>query len=75
MIPSRRPRRLYCKMVDHFLRSPGDWRFLGTHWGVERILPSGECPVVHLDHEAALMHQRVEMVAELAPSFLELLGE
>lgn len=35
---------------------------------------SGECPVVHLDHEAALMHQRVEVIAELASSFLDLVG-
>lgn len=36
---------------------------------------SGECPIVHLDHEAALMQQRVEVVAELAPSFSELVAE
>lgn len=27
-------------MVDHYLRNPGDWRFLGTHWAVERVLPT-----------------------------------
>lgn len=41
---------------------------------LNRRTNSGECSIVHLDHEAALMQQRVEVVAELAPSFLELVG-
>jgi hypothetical protein len=35
---------------------------------------SGECPIVHVDHEEALIHDRIEVVAELAPSFLALVG-
>jgi hypothetical protein len=42
---------------------------------LNRRANSGECPIIHLDHEAALMDQRVEVVAELAPSFLGLVGE
>lgn len=40
MIPSRNPVRLYWQMVDHFLRRPGGWRFLGTQWKVESPLPT-----------------------------------
>lgn len=32
----------------------------------------GDCPVVRLDHEAALIGQRVRPVAELTPTFREL---
>jgi hypothetical protein len=35
---------------------------------------AGECPVVQLDHEAALVGWKVQVVAELAPSFLALVG-
>jgi hypothetical protein len=34
----------------------------------------GECPVVQLDHEAALVGDRAQVVAELADSFLALVG-
>ncbi|HEX9399634.1 MAG TPA: hypothetical protein VF912_05950 [Anaeromyxobacter sp.] len=34
----------------------------------------GECPVVQLDHKAALISGRVQVVAELAKSFLALVG-
>ncbi len=34
-----------------------------------------ECPIIQLDHEAALTRGRVRIVRELAPSFLALLGE
>jgi hypothetical protein len=40
MIPSRNPLRLYWQMVDHFLRKPGTWRFLGTDWQAECVLPT-----------------------------------
>jgi hypothetical protein len=40
MIPSRNLGRFYWRMVDHYLRNPGDWRFLGTDWAVERVLPT-----------------------------------
>lgn len=35
---------------------------------------AGECPVVQLDHEEALMGGRVQVVANFAPSFLALVG-
>lgn len=41
---------------------------------LNRRANSGESPVIHLDHEEALVHERVEVVAELAPSFLALAG-
>jgi hypothetical protein len=34
----------------------------------------GECPVVQLDHEAILCYSRIRQVAELAPSFRELVA-
>jgi len=40
VIPSKTPVRFYWQMVDHFLRKPGAWRFLGTHWQVECALPT-----------------------------------
>jgi len=41
---------------------------------LNRRANSGECPVIHVDHEEALVNQRVEVVAELAASFLVLVG-
>ncbi|GAO01228.1 SMI1/KNR4 family protein [Anaeromyxobacter sp. PSR-1] len=35
---------------------------------------AGECPVVQLDHEAALMGGKVQVVADIAPSFMALLA-
>jgi hypothetical protein len=40
MIPSKTPIRFYWQMVDHFLRKPGTWRFLGTDWQAECVLPT-----------------------------------
>ena len=33
----------------------------------------GECPLVHLDHEAVLQHDQIQVVKHVAPSFLDLL--
>ncbi len=41
---------------------------------LDRRTNAGECRVVQLDHEAALMGGRAQVVAELAPSFLALIG-
>ena len=38
-----------------------------------RRLPDGDCPVVQIDHEEILCHFRFKRVAELAPSFRELM--
>jgi hypothetical protein len=35
---------------------------------------AGECPVIQVDHEAALQGLGIRVVAELAPSFLALVG-
>jgi hypothetical protein len=40
VIPADAPVELYWKMVDHFPRTPGSWRFLGTHWQVQSVLPT-----------------------------------
>jgi len=37
-------------------------------------LKSGDCPVVQLDHEAILLKEKVEIVAELAPSYKKLIA-
>jgi hypothetical protein len=34
----------------------------------------GECPIVYLDHESALVHDRPEVVSQLADSFLALIA-
>jgi len=41
-----------------------DWR---------RRLRDGDCPVIQVDHEGILSHNRFKKVAELAPSFRELM--
>jgi hypothetical protein len=41
---------------------------------LNRKAEDGECPVVLLDHEAALMQGRAEVVTELADSFLSLVS-
>jgi hypothetical protein len=38
-----------------------------------RRLPDGDCPVIQVDHEGVLSHNRFKKVAELAPSFRELM--
>lgn len=38
-----------------------------------RRLPDGDCPVIQIDHEEILCNYRFKKVAELAPSFRELL--
>ncbi len=40
MIPSKASVRFYWQIVDQFLRKPGEWRFLGTHWRLEYVLPT-----------------------------------
>ena len=40
----------------------------------QRQRHGGDCPVVRLDHEAALVGLRVRRVAELAPTFRELVS-
>jgi hypothetical protein len=34
----------------------------------------GECPLVRVDHEAALTQDRISVVREVAPSFLHLIS-
>lgn len=53
---------------------PADGSYDPVAFDLNRRTNMGESAVVRLDHEAALMHQRVEVVAELAPSFLALAG-
>src|SRR6266496_335553 len=36
-------------------------------------LQDGDCPVIQVDHEEILSHHRFKKVAELAPSFRELM--
>jgi hypothetical protein len=36
---------------------------------LRRRAKNGDCPVLQLDHEALLCYSRIEIVAELAPSF------
>jgi hypothetical protein len=36
-------------------------------------LKSDDCPVVQLDHEAILLNEKIEIVAELAPSYKQLI--
>jgi len=33
----------------------------------------GDCPIVQLDHEAILLNEKIEIVAELAPSYKKLI--
>jgi hypothetical protein len=42
---------------------------------LNRKANDGECPIIQLDHEAALTKGRVRVIRELAPSFLALLGK
>jgi hypothetical protein len=41
---------------------------------LNRNSKDGECPVVRLDHEVALMQERVQVVADLSDSFWSLVG-
>jgi len=54
MIPPRNPVRFYWQVVDRFLRSPGDWRFLGTDWEVERVVQTKRCMLLRATISAGL---------------------
>lgn len=51
---------------------PSTGRYDPVCFDLNRRTNGGECPVVQLDHEAALMLGQVRVVAELAPDFLSL---
>lgn len=33
-----------------------------------------ECPIIRVDHEMVLMHEKIRVLGEIAPSFLEFIG-
>jgi hypothetical protein len=57
VIPSNSPVKLYWLVFDHFLMKPGAWRFLGTRWQVESVLPTRKHLVLRATLTAGLSYR------------------